>query len=107
MTEPGSANDLLYALQGLALHRNLPIPADLGSLHGLLSFLDELREDKALVLLTFPPWSPGGDKAPYAVTIGSGLLSGGSGIKVEDESLPVAVAQAVLDYARRCWGFDW
>ena len=55
MSDMRDMDELLYALQGLSLARNLPIPEALGGLEVFASLLDDIRQDKALFLLNFSP----------------------------------------------------
>jgi hypothetical protein len=69
--------------------------------------LDDLREDKALFVLHFVSPSDEAGEGPYVVSIGGGRLGQAPGITARDSSVSTAIARAVLEYAGRCWNFDW
>ena len=108
MVDAHDAADLLYALQGLSLARNLPIPKALVGLTVFTPFIDEIRQDRALFLLSLIPQPNDGNKDPYVASVGGGILwDGGDIIAAGDDIMEKATARAILEYARRCWHFDW
>ena len=108
MLEERRTPDLLYALQGLALARNFPIPEALVGLEMFAPVLDDIRQDKALFLLNFVPQPNEKSKPRHAVSVSGGLLwDGGTPILAENDVMERALALAVLQYARRCWRFEW
>jgi hypothetical protein len=72
------------------------------------SLLDDIRQDKALFLLNFSPQPNAEGKAPYAASVSGGLLwDGGAPIVIEGNVMESALSRAILEYARRCWHFEW
>ncbi len=108
MNDERVPNELLYAVQGLSLARNLPVPKALVGLEVFVPFLGDIRQDKALFLLKFIPQPNAESKAPYVASVGGGQLwDGGAPIVVGDDMMERALARAILEYARRCWHFEW
>lgn len=108
-TRPGGApdTDLLYALQGLGLARGVPPPDNLDCLAPLLPYLEELLADRSLVLLEFMPADPSSPSSAFVASISRGLLGGEAHITCGGHTPVIATARALIDYARRCWGFRW
>lgn len=107
MSETRSATDLLYAMQGLALARSLPIPADLAGLKVFLPFLEDLREDNALFVLHFVSQADPQGELPYVASISRGRMERAPEVAVRANSMGIAIAQAILEYAHHCWNFEW
>lgn len=102
------SGEVLYALQGLSLARSLPVPEVLAGLKMFAPFLDDIRQDKALFLLNLVPQPNEEGKPPYLASVGGGLLRDGGGpIVIGDDVMEMALARAILEYARRCWHFEW
>jgi hypothetical protein len=108
MSNEKDPDELLYALQGLSLARNLLIPEALGGLEMFGPLLGDVRQDKALFLLNFIPQPNAEGKAPYVASVSGGLLwDKGAPVVIGDETVEGAVARVILEYARRCWHFEW
>jgi hypothetical protein len=108
MNDVRDPGEMLYALQGLSLARNLPIPEVWGGLEMFVSLLDDIRQDRALFLLKLIPQPNAETNAPYVASVAGGLLwDGGAPIVVGDDMMERALARAILEYARRCWHFEW
>jgi hypothetical protein len=108
MNDTQGIDEILYALQGLALARSLPIPKSLTGLQVFAPFLDDVRQDKALFLLGLVPQPNDEGKDPCVASIGGGLAwDGGDPITIGDSTVEGALARAILEYARRCWQFTW
>src|SRR5262245_3658093 len=100
MNNARSLGDLLYALQGLSLARNLPIPEVLAGLEVFAPLLDCVRQEKALFLLNFNPRPNDDNKPDYVASISGGLRwDGGAPIVNGDDVMESAVARTILEYA--------
>jgi hypothetical protein len=97
----------LYAMQGLALARGLPVPSDLRGLDVFLPYLEELQNEGLVFVLQLGSSPDNGEAERYVASIDAGLLGGERHIEIIDASMSAAVAGAILEYARRYWHFDW
>ena len=108
MNEAQTSDDLLYALQGVSLARNLPIPDVLAGLEVFTPLLDEIKQDKALFLLKFIPQPNDENKPTHVASVSGGvLLDRGATIVTGDDIMERALARTILEYARRCWDSEW
>ncbi|KYF65035.1 hypothetical protein BE15_28870 [Sorangium cellulosum] len=70
----------------------------------VLPILERMRRDGAMVLLKIDGGRGLSDNGPYTILASGGPLKGDF-IRVDVSSIEDGIAQVVVEYARKCWGF--
>jgi hypothetical protein len=106
MRTPTSAPERLYAMQGLALARNLAVPDEIRGLRVFMPYIELMRQDGAVFILQMHPLA-GNDEPKIGVSIFGKPLGPGGSIATSASTLEEAIILATLEYASRCWSFRW
>lgn len=81
-----------------------PVSAQWRGIDAILPILERMRSDGAIVLIKLDGGRGLSDNGPTTVLASGGPLKGDF-IRADVSSIEHGIAEVVVGYARRCWGF--